>query len=83
MRWLWEQVDDRIQAGRIEKNRLGGMDDDDGVVGWDLPDLGNEWENRIKDCIPRVEEDEISLLQQIRDDTKRLGNRHEGEGSAL
>jgi hypothetical protein len=78
---LFGQVDGRIQAGRIERNRLEGMDDDDGIVGWDLPDLGNAWEDRVKDCIPSIEEDEMSLLYQIREDTKRRGDIHEGEGN--
>ena len=48
------------------------MDDDDGVVGWDLPNLGDAWEGRVKKCIPKIEEDEMSLLYQIREDIKGM-----------
>lgn len=65
-------ADVRLQARRISKNRLEGMDDDDGVVSWDLPNLGSEWEKRVKDSIPKIEEDEMSLLYQIKDDIRDM-----------
>jgi len=61
-------ADGRVQAGMISKNRMEGVDDEDGVLGWDLPDLGERWVNRVKASIPKIEEDEMSLLYQIKDD---------------
>jgi len=47
---------------------MEGVDDEDGVLGWDLPDLGEVWVSRVKASIPKIEEDEMSLLYQIKDD---------------
>lgn len=69
---MGQGADVRLQARRISKNRLEGMDDDDGVVSWDLPNLGSEWEKRVKDSIPKIEEDEMSLLYQIKDDIRDM-----------
>lgn len=71
-----------MQAWRISKNRLEGMDDDDGIVGWDLPNLGSAWEERVKESIPKIEEDEISLLYQIKDDLKSKSERGLGPSSS-
>jgi hypothetical protein len=61
---------------------MEGMDDDDGVVGWDLPNLGEAWEGRVKECIPKIEEDEMSLLYQIKDDIKGKADGQQVRASA-
>lgn len=76
------QADGRVQAGMISKNRMEGVDDEDGVLGWDLPDLGEPWVSRVKASIPKIEEDEMSLLYQIKDDIQGKSDGHGSPDSA-
>lgn len=61
--------DIRIQARKVAANKIIGLDPGEESLGWDIEQefdaKDSGWADRVRDTIPRIEEDEMVLLRRL------------------
>jgi len=67
-----------FQAKWISQNRTVGLADDETSLGWDFDDPNDaEWREKVKNTIPRIEQDEMYFLKKLEKEMK-VGSKVEG-----